>query len=74
MLVCTKCKKELTCVTNGISVRFREDGSHVYAGDLFRCSECGYEIVNTNRTAHYEPDAVKIDNGDIWMDSPKVGK
>jgi hypothetical protein len=48
MIVCVKCKKEMTCVKTGYGVRFGE--AHVYPGDLFECQECRSQVVSTHAT------------------------
>ena len=70
MLICVKCKKEMQCVKTGMSVRYREDGSHVYPADTFECPICGATVANTgNLNAHYEhPDKQNLTPEDIWMD------
>jgi hypothetical protein len=69
MIICSDCKKELICIKTGMSVRYNIDGSHVYAGDLFKCPSCGVEIANTNNNPHYDAKAslTKLPE-DIWMD------
>jgi len=49
MVVCKTCKKEMSCETNGVQVRFGT-GEHCYAGDTFKCPTCDYEVVVTNGT------------------------
>ena len=49
MVVCRPCKKEMTCETNGVQVRYGS-GTHCYAGDEFRCPTCGATVVVTNGT------------------------
>lgn len=52
MYVCVKCKREMRCDKNGVGVRWR--GCHVYAGDIFKCSECGASIVACQSGATHE--------------------
>ena len=68
MLVCPKCKKELVCKKNGTTVRYRESGEHCYAGDLFQCPTCGFEVVNTRNESFYDPNARLEQPHDVWMD------
>jgi len=68
MLVCPTCKKELVCETNGVVVRYRETGEHCYAGDLFKCPTCGFEVVNTNDNSYFDPNATTERPHDVWMD------
>jgi hypothetical protein len=52
-----------------MNVRFNENGSHVYRGDLFECTNCGAKIANTNRDSTYDDDPEKHSGEyDIWMD------
>lgn len=53
MIVCSKCRREMTCVCTGKRVVFGAD--HVYAGDEFRCKECGATVVNTNKQPYNSP-------------------
>ncbi len=63
MLICTKCKKEMTCIENGINARWK--GTHTYPGDLFRCNSCGTEILNTGNCNAYHNE--KHTEKDIYM-------
>jgi len=77
MLVCAKCKKEMQCIKTGMNVRFNENGSHVYRGDLFQCTNCGATIAHTIKTSTFDEDPERhAEPYDIWMDrhTKKVGK
>jgi len=77
MLVCAPCKKEMQCIKTGMNVRFNENGSHVYRGDLFQCTNCGATIAHTISTSVFDSDPKKHANEyDIWMDrkEKKVGR
>ena len=68
MIVCPKCKKELVCKKNGTTVRYNTNGEHCYAGDLFQCPTCSFEVINTRSESHYDPDAKTQQPHDVWMD------
>ena len=52
MILCVKCKKEMTCVKTGLVLRW--NGSHCYASDSFECKECGAVVANANENSfHY---------------------
>jgi len=53
MIICCKCAREMCCEKTGAAADF--DGGHVYAGDKFKCSECGVEIIRTNAEPHFDP-------------------
>lgn len=67
MIICTACKKEMVCVRNGVPVRYGTDGSHVYSGDKYECSECGAKIINCNNNPYYDPEP-NIQSHDVCMD------
>jgi len=78
MIICNSCKKEMTCETTGVIVRFG-NGTHAYAGDRFKCKDCGHYIIVTNHTPFFDSklyeqienkkDIDKIDNKyNIWME------
>ncbi len=56
MIVCSPCKKEMTCVCTGKMVVF--GGDHVYGGDEFRCGGCGATVVVTSKTPYHMADAL----------------
>ena len=60
MLICTECRIILKCIKNSIGVDF--GNGHLYAGDLFRCPECGYSVVSTNKNASYDPEYKYFDH------------
>jgi len=68
MLICPKCKKELKCETNGVIVRYRKTGDHCYAGDLFKCPTCGYEVIHTSNESFFDPNTKTQQPTDMWMD------
>lgn len=47
----------MICVCTGKSVIY--GGSHVYAGDEFRCSGCGATVVNTSATSFESPEELQ---------------
>jgi len=53
MVICRDCKKEMSCITNGVQVRFG-NGTHVYAGDEFECPTCYKRITVTNGTPFFD--------------------
>lgn len=42
-IICPECRRDMRCVKNGIIVRY--SGVRCYAGDRYRCQECGGETV-----------------------------
>lgn len=40
----------MSCIKNGVNVRYATDGTHAYSGDLFKCDNCNISIVNTGNT------------------------
>lgn len=58
MIICVKCRKEMSCHKNGVVAHFGH--GHVYPGDLFRCSECGGEVLKATTSCHYEPSLLKL--------------
>lgn len=65
MQICLVCKKEMRCVKTGIVVVF--GGDHCYAGDAFRCDNCGSEVAVTSPQPHHDPNALL--RGAINMDN-----
>jgi len=69
MHICANCKKEMRCIKTGMSIRYTEDGSHVYPADTFECSECGARIAYSSGNNYYQENAKdKSILEDIWMD------
>jgi DNA-directed RNA polymerase subunit RPC12/RpoP len=54
MLICVKCKKEMSCLKNGVGADF--GFGHVYPSDSYRCSGCGHVVLQTNPSAIHDPD------------------
>lgn len=57
MIVCGKCKKEMTCLKVGTSLVF--GGNWVYPADTFHCTDCGCEIVSSGNSQAYSSDQAK---------------
>ncbi len=55
MIICVGCRVEMRCDKNGVGAHFGGHG-HVYPSDRFRCPVCGVMILNTNRSAIYDPE------------------
>ena len=53
MKICIKCKREMTCLRNGVAAVWGT--SHCYSGDLWECKQCGNQILNCNETNHQNP-------------------
>lgn len=53
MKVCVNCHCEMRCDKNGVGVNFGH--GHVYAGDRFKCPECGYMVIVANDKSDYDP-------------------
>ena len=66
MLICPNCKKEMTCVKNGVKVIF-QGGFHVYFGDKYKCNGCAAEVVTTNHQAHNPQTPVEASEHDVVM-------
>ena len=56
MLICTNCKKEMQCERNGVVAVW--NGSHCYAGDLYKCPTCGNETLVTNPSPYYNSEII----------------
>lgn len=54
MKVCVKCRREMRCDKNGVGADF--GFGHVYAGDRFKCPECGLEILVCNGAPGHDPE------------------
>ena len=54
MKICVKCAREMKCERNEVGADF--GNGHVYAGDRFKCPECGIQILNCNAAPYYDPD------------------
>jgi DNA-directed RNA polymerase subunit RPC12/RpoP len=52
MYICVDCRKEMLCDKNGVGANF--GGGHVYAGDRFKCPDCGKMILATNSQSIYD--------------------
>lgn len=51
MIICTPCKKEMTCVTTGKTAIW--GGCHGYSGDEFRCDGCGATVLVTSGSSYH---------------------
>ena len=71
MVVCAKCKKEMRCIKTGMTVRYREEGEHAFAGDMFECPVCKATIAVTNSNSYYDEGAKRATDWDVWMDADK---
>jgi DNA-directed RNA polymerase subunit RPC12/RpoP len=71
MVVCARCKKEMRCIKTGMTVRFREEGEHAYAGDMLECPECKATVAVTNSNSFYDEGAKRAAPFDVWMDADK---
>jgi len=54
MFICCGCKKEMRCEKNGVGADYGY--GHVYAGDKYKCHECGREVLHTNGRANHDPE------------------
>ena len=43
MNICVKCRKEMFCLKTGSTAHFGH--GHCYAGDIFKCKDCGSEVL-----------------------------
>ena len=43
--VCMQCRKTMKSKLNGVFVVSPSDLTHATAGDIFRCSTCGQEVI-----------------------------
>ena len=71
MVVCARCKKEMRCIKTGMTVRFREDGQHAFAGDMLECPECKATIAVTNANSYFDEGAKRATDWDVWMNADK---
>jgi len=69
MYICVECKQEMTCDKNGIGADFGH--GHIYAGDRFKCMQCGKEILATNAVAYQDPE-YKIKSEYLVMTQPQL--
>lgn len=53
MKICVRCRREMRCDKNGVGADF--GSGHVYAGDRFKCPECGTMILVTNDAPIHDP-------------------
>lgn len=53
MKICVGCKREMLCDKNSVGADFGH--GHVYAGDRFRCPECGTMVLVCNTASHHDP-------------------
>jgi len=65
MKVCAKCKKEMTCIKTGCSVRYTSTGTHAYRGDKYKCSICGTEVIFCNERPCEDDNFI---DEDVFMD------
>lgn len=54
MIVCSNCRKEMTCITTGVMVLFGTN--HAYPGDEFQCGDCGNTAIHTNTSPCHASD------------------
>lgn len=64
MIVCVGCKCQMECVRTGIDVVFGKD--HAYRGDMFRCGQCGQQVVDTALAPYFIPERPDDDDS-IYM-------
>jgi len=69
MLICTKCKKELACVKNGVGLDY--GAGCIHASDLYACPVCGVSIAKANDNGHVDYDHTMSDQY-IDMTAPRV--
>ena len=61
------CKKEMICLHTGTKVRYREDRSHIYSGDSFKCNTCGNTITACINPSYHSTTDEESET-DIFMD------
>jgi hypothetical protein len=66
MIICAKCRKEMSCKKTGSYIRFR-GGTHVYPADQFECKKCG-AIINVGNGNCYFDSTCKANEYDVIMD------
>lgn len=54
MYICVQCRKEMICHKNSVGANYGH--GHIYPGDRFKCPECGWMIIATNRGPDYDPE------------------
>jgi DNA-directed RNA polymerase subunit RPC12/RpoP len=67
MIVCVPCRKEMLCDKNSVGAKFGE--AHVYPGDRFKCPDCGFMILSTNRSPIFDP---KLETQDEYLDMEAI--
>lgn len=50
MIICTKCKQEMTCNRTGVTVTWNH--THRRSSDEFKCSDCGALVCVANDKAY----------------------
>lgn len=70
MIICVTCRQEMICETTAVGFEFTP--GHIYAGDTFKCPQCGALVGKTNETAYYDPDHVFRKEKFIQMDKNQV--
>ena len=59
----------MECVKTGMSIRYREDGSHVYPADSYECPNCFNRVAVSPGIPYHDKEPTKTDlEEDIWMD------
>lgn len=53
-IACVKCRRLMKPKKNGLGLRWGE--SHIRAGDLYECPDCGIEIIDAVEGSGYDPD------------------
>lgn len=60
MKICVSCRKEMSCVQNGVAFHF--GGGHAYVGDIYQCHKCGAKFAHTNSNPVYLPEPMEYKN------------
>ena len=53
MKICVTCRVEMTCEKNGVFFVWNE---HAYAGDVYKCPNCGNQTAVTGGSFHLPKD------------------
>lgn len=69
MVVCAKCREEMTCTKTGRPLVWR--GNHVYMGDEFTCKKCNDIVVIANSKSTHLEKALQVLENDHPIDMDK---
>jgi hypothetical protein len=59
MYICIKCKKEMRCHKNSVGANYGE--GKLRPGDVFKCCDCGFELLACREEKIFDPKYVSQD-------------